>query len=137
MSWQSNFMLQGLNCFYRGYNGIFWNKWRNFSCLKKSRVIYVDHGPIWSLKCTVNITIQKENLTKLIWLLVSLKWQKSMIWNLFGHKRIPWNYSTGIIPHLRGNWHLTLPCTCNQKKHLYSHNKAHLLLYSCIDHSCI
>lgn len=64
MSWQSNFMLQGLNCFYRGYNGIFWKKWRNFSCLKKSRAIYVDHGPIWSFKHTANIAIQKENSTK-------------------------------------------------------------------------
>lgn len=60
MSWQSNFMLQGLNCFYRGYNGIFWNKWRNFSCWKKSRVIYVDHGPIWSFKLTVNSYSKRE-----------------------------------------------------------------------------
>ena len=89
MSWQSNFMLQGLNCFYRGYNGIFWNKWRNFSSLKKSRVIYVDHGPIWSFKRTANIAIQKENSTKFNLFLSSPQViQKSMLWNLLDTKGV-------------------------------------------------
>ena len=82
-------MLQGLNCFYRGYNGIFWNKWRNFSCLKMSRVIYVDHGTIWSFKCTVNIAIQKKRIQQS---LMSLSFpevtQKGMIWNLLDTKRV-------------------------------------------------
>ena len=82
-------MLQGLNCFYRGYNGIFWNKWKNFSCLKKSRVIYVDHGLIWSFKRTANISVQKENSTKLnLFLSFPQVIQKSMLWNLLDTKRV-------------------------------------------------
>lgn len=53
------------------------------------RIIYVDHGPIWSFNHTVSIAIQKQNSTKFN---LSLSFpqvtQNSMIWNFLDTKGV-------------------------------------------------